>query len=109
MLIRIAVQGKVMFRMVTSIRELLFGKKGEIHSVTDTPYDFSQEKEIRSALDAEHPEVKLVKGIDHIFAINGQGFRKAGEVKGEKSGIKMEIYTNRNGIGIYSACGFFYF
>ena len=33
MLIKISVQGKMMFRMVTSIRELLFGKRGEIHYI----------------------------------------------------------------------------
>ena len=33
MLIKIAVQDKMMFRMVTSIRELLFGSKGEIHYI----------------------------------------------------------------------------
>ena len=33
MLIKIMVQGKLMFRMVTSIRELLFGRKGEIHYI----------------------------------------------------------------------------
>lgn len=78
-------------------------KKGELHSVIDTPYDFLTEKTVSSALSSEHPEVKNVKGIDHIFGVNGIGFRRAGVVKGEKSGITMEIYTDRNGLGVYSA------
>ena len=61
MLIKIVVQGKLMFRMVTSIRELLFGKKGEIHyiggaEVLPPPLDVEEESRMLELLESEDRE-----------------------------------------------------
>ncbi len=61
MLIKIVVQGKMMFRMVTSIRELLFGKRGEIHyiggaEVLPPPLEAEEECRMLELLETEERE-----------------------------------------------------
>lgn len=61
MLIKIAVKGTVMFRMVTSIRDLLFGRKGEIHyiggaEVLPPPLDTEEETKLLELLDTPERE-----------------------------------------------------
>lgn len=77
-------------------------RRGEVHSVSETPMDFRKEKELGIAFSSEHPEIIMCRGLDHNFAVSGTGFRKVGSLRGEKTGIKMEIYSDRNGVGIYS-------
>jgi len=75
---------------------------GEIRSAKNTPFDFSVEKMIGDGLKSEDEQIKMFGGFDHNFVLNGRGYRKVGRLKGDKTGIVMEIYTDRLGLQFYS-------
>ena len=41
-------------------------------------------------------------GYDHNFTINGGGFRKFAVLEGDKTGMKMECYTDRPAVQLYT-------
>ena len=121
MLIKIAVQGKMMFRMVTSIRELLFGKKGEIHyiggaEVLPPPLELEEEARLLELLDSEECEkakstlvernlrlvVYIAKKFDNtgisvedLISIGTIGLIKAINTFNTGKNIKLATYASR--------------
>ncbi len=76
---------------------------GEILSVKGTPFDFTEEASIKTRIESTDKQIVNALGIDHNFVLNGSSYRKAGMVKSDKTGIIMEIYTDREGMQIYTA------
>ena len=121
MLIKIAVHGKVMFRMVTSIRELLFGKKGEIHyiggaEVLPPPLEPDEEAGLLELLETEEREkvksmlvernlrlvVYIAKKFDNtgisvedLISIGTIGLIKAINTFNAGKNIKLATYASR--------------
>lgn len=121
MLIKIVVQGKMMFRMVTSIRELLFGKKGEIHyiggaEVLPPPLEAEEELQMLELLEGEEREkakstlvernlrlvVYIAKKFDNtgisvedLISIGTIGLIKAINTFNSGKNIKLATYASR--------------
>ena len=121
MLIKISVQGKMMFRMVTSIRELLFGKRGEIHyiggaEVLPPPLEAEEEARILELLETEEREkarstlvernlrlvVYIAKKFDNtgisvedLISIGTIGLIKAINTFNTGKNIKLATYASR--------------
>ncbi len=76
---------------------------GEIKPLKDTPFDFTKETVINKKIIEMKEKTGRDRGFDHNFVINGEGFRKAATVRGDKTNITMEVYTDRPGIQIYTA------
>lgn len=77
---------------------------GKLISVDDTPFDFRSIRKIGKSL-FSIPEIEnLPQGYDHCFVLNdkGESLRLAATVKHQKSGRKMEIFTNQPAIQFYS-------
>ncbi len=75
---------------------------GEILSVNGTPFDFKTNETLGEKFKAMHPQVTMFGGFDHNMVLNGIGYRKVACLKGEKSGISMEVYTDRSGMQLYT-------
>lgn len=75
---------------------------GEILSVKGNPFDFTQGKKIGQDINSDYPQLKLFGGYDHNFIIDGTGFRKAVVVSSDKTGIAMEVYTDKPGVQLYT-------
>lgn len=75
---------------------------GEILSVKNTPFDFSTDELLGERFKSSHKQIQKFGGFDHNFALNGNGFRKVAEVKGDKTGIVMEVYTDSKGVQLYT-------
>lgn len=75
---------------------------GEILSVKGTPFDFTEGKKVGQDINSDYPQLKLFGGYDHNFIIDGKGFRKATVVFSEKTGIAMEVYTDKPGVQLYT-------
>ena len=121
MLIKISVQGKMMFRMVTSIRELLFGKRGEIHyiggaEVLPPPLEAEEEARMLELLETEEREkarstlvernlrlvVYIAKKFDNtgisvedLISIGTIGLIKAINTFNTGKNIKLATYASR--------------
>jgi aldose 1-epimerase len=78
---------------------------GKNAPVISTPFDFNTPTTIGKRIDAVDQQLTAGKGYDHNFVLNGTkglGMTHAATVKGDKSGIIMEIYTQEPGLQFYS-------
>lgn len=75
---------------------------GEILLTKKTPMDFTEGAKLKTAFESDFEQIKMFGGIDHNFILDGQGYRKCGALKGDKTGINMEFYTDLPGVQIYT-------
>lgn len=76
--------------------------QGEPVSVAGTPFDFRQPTAIGARVEEKNEQLKFGGGYDHNWVLNKkEGMGKAGEVTGDKSGIRMEIFTTEPAMQFY--------
>lgn len=75
---------------------------GEILSVKGTPFDFKTNETLGERFKSNHSQIKMFNGYDHNFALTDMGYRLCATLIGDKSGIKMEMYTDQPAVQIYS-------
>ncbi|RZM06950.1 MAG: galactose mutarotase, partial [Pedobacter sp.] len=75
---------------------------GLIAPVKGTPFDFTMPVTIGSRIGVKDEQLKFGSGYDHNFVLNGSGLSDlAAMVRGDKSGIEMQIYTTEPGLQFY--------
>jgi aldose 1-epimerase len=76
---------------------------GKIENVRGTPFDFSTPITIGARISGANEQLKNGKGYDHNFVLNKHDITQPiATVKGDKTGIVMEIYTEEPGLQFYS-------
>ena len=88
----------------TPVNETLI-PTGELRNVEGTPFDFRKPKEIGGEINTENEQLKNGLGYDHNYVLSGKkgkAMNHAATVKGDKSGIVMEVYTEEPGLQFYS-------
>lgn len=78
---------------------------GKIATVSGTPFDFRKPTTIGERIDAKDEQLTFGKGYDHNYVLNktkALGMYHAATVKGDLSGIVMDIYTQEPGLQFYS-------
>ena len=78
---------------------------GELRSVRGTPFDFTRATAIGARINQDDEQLKLAKGYDHNFVLNGKMgiLRRAARVSESTSGRIMEVWTTERGIQFYTA------
>ena len=75
---------------------------GETLSVKGTSFDFKTNETLGERFKTNHSQITMFEGFDHNIVLNGRGYRKVACLKGDKSGISMEVYTDRSGVQLYT-------
>jgi len=77
---------------------------GELASVKGTPFDFTRMTSIGERIDQDDPQLKIGKGYDHNFVLEGQmgQLRQAVKVLEPTTGRVMEVWTTEPGVQLYS-------
>lgn len=78
---------------------------GKHADVKGTPFDFTTPETIGKRIEEDNDQLKAGKGYDHNYVLNGTeglGMTHAATVKGDRSGIVMDIYTQEPGLQFYS-------
>ena len=75
---------------------------GELRKVEGTPFDFRTAKPIGRDSGADDEQLRLGGGYDHNFALQGEGFRTAAELTGDKTGITLTVETDCPGVQLYT-------
>ncbi|EOT39146.1 aldose epimerase family protein [Enterococcus columbae] len=72
---------------------------GELMPVTNTPFDFTQSKQVKQALSQNHAQLQFAGGIDHNFVLEPEG-----EIQliGDESGIILTVTTDLPGVQVYT-------
>lgn len=76
---------------------------GELRDVTGTPMDFRVAKRIGERIEADYEPLKQGGGYDHNYCLNnsGEDCEFVCEAYSEKSGRKVEVYTDLPGMQLY--------
>lgn len=75
---------------------------GQLERVKGTPFDFTAPVAIGGRVNQNNTQLRYGKGYDHNFVLNDPGLNApAAEVRGEKTGIIMRIYTTEPGLQFY--------
>ena len=77
---------------------------GKIEPVANTPLDFTKPTAIGARVEENNTQLKYGRGYDHNFVLNANnssGLNHAATVTGDKTGIKMEIFTSEPGLQFY--------
>lgn len=77
---------------------------GELRAVGGTPFDFQRPTAIGARIDQDEEQLKLGRGYDHNFVINGRNgvLRRAARVFEQSSGRIMEVWTTEPGMQFYT-------
>ncbi|QMU31586.1 galactose mutarotase [Adhaeribacter radiodurans] len=78
---------------------------GKIEPVAGTPFDFRERKPIGTNINEKNEQLKNGGGFDHNYVLNenkAPGLNMAARVKGDKSGIIMDVLTLEPGLQFYS-------
>ena len=77
---------------------------GEICPVEGTPMDFRTAKKLGEEIGADYEPLRFGGGYDHNWVLkNENGFDKVAEVTADRSGIRMEVWTDLPGVQMYTA------
>ncbi len=78
---------------------------GEIAPVAGTPFDFTKAFAIGGRINEESEQLKFGNGYDHNYVLSGRqekGMNQVATVKGELSGLVMNVYTQEPGVQFYT-------
>lgn len=77
---------------------------GELKPVAGTPFDFRKPTAVGARINQSDAQLKLGKGYDHNWVINGggSGLTMAARVEEPTTGRVMEVYTDQPGIQFYT-------
>jgi aldose 1-epimerase len=77
---------------------------GELAPVAGTPLDFRKATPIGARINDNFEQLKLAKGYDHNFVLNGQmgTLHEAAQVTEPKSGRVLTVETTQPGVQFYS-------
>ena len=77
---------------------------GELRPVRGTPFDFTRPTAIGARIEQDEEQLKLGKGYDHNFVINGRPgvLRLAARVSEPTTGRVMETWTTEPGVQLYT-------
>ena len=73
---------------------------GELRSVLSTPYDFTEFHAIGERIACGEEGLEAAGGYDHNWALRREGL--AAEAYSSRSGVCMQVYTDRPGVQFYS-------
>jgi aldose 1-epimerase len=74
---------------------------GEIREVKNTPFDFTDFKQIKKDIYSTDEQLEFCGGYDHNYIL-GEGCKLAAEVFSKLSNIKVQVFTDKRGVQFYS-------
>jgi aldose 1-epimerase len=76
---------------------------GEVISVSGSPFDLRSQVSFRQCFETVHPQMR--GGFDHNFCVSGRGMRLAAFVAHPESGRMMRVYTDLEGMQLFTSNG----
>jgi len=77
---------------------------GEIATVKGSPFDFTQPEKIGARINIDNEQLKNANGYDHNFVLTQHSNDiPVATAIGDKTGIKMDVFTDQPGIQLYTA------
>lgn len=75
----------------------------KISETHNTPFDFHEFSLLKTSLDSEYPQIKIVNhGLDHPFILNQNRDIPAAQLKDDISGRMLKVFTDQPAVVIYT-------
>jgi galactose mutarotase-like enzyme len=74
--------------------------EGPPADVAGTPLDLRSPTVLGEATRTDHPQVRVVQGIDHCYVVDGSGLRRMATLEG--AGLTMELWSDQVGLQVYT-------
>lgn len=90
---------------MTPLEAASYVPTGEFVSVEGTPMDFREYRRIGDGLVSDYEQIQIGNGYDINFQLNHYdgSLQKVSSLRDPKSGRKVDVYTDRPGMNIYTA------
>ncbi|HKP75404.1 MAG TPA: aldose epimerase family protein [Longimicrobiaceae bacterium] len=75
---------------------------GEIAAVEGTPLDFRRPRAIGERIGAADEQLRIARGYDHNFVLDGPGDAAAARLRDPRSGRVLELFTSEPGMQLYT-------
>ena len=75
---------------------------GHLVDVSDSPLDFRVPTRIGARIRADHEQLRVARGYDHNFVLNGSESRPAVTLSEPGSGRTLEVRTDQPGVQVYT-------
>jgi aldose 1-epimerase len=75
---------------------------GELRPVAGTPFDFRFGKLISQGLRSDDEQIRLARGFDHNFVLDGGGLKRAALLAHPASGRTLTVQTTKPGVQFYA-------
>lgn len=75
---------------------------GEIRNVKGTNMDFTAPHTFGERIYNDDDQLKYAGGYDFCYVIRGEGYRRFAAVTGDKSGITLNVYTDKPSVHLYT-------
>jgi galactose mutarotase-like enzyme len=79
---------------------------GPPSEVSGTPFDLREPTVLGDAARADHPQVRVVQGIDHCFlvegAVEGEGLRLVATLESASTRTRLEMHSDQPGLQVYT-------
>jgi len=75
---------------------------GERRAVAGTAFDFRQFRRLGEAMAADDPQLRLGRGFNHNYCLNGAGLRQVARLEHPASGRSLTVSTDRPGLQLYT-------
>src|SRR5260370_4196659 len=75
---------------------------GELRPVNGRPFDFRKPAGVGARIEQDDEQLKLGKGYDHNWVLNGSGMRLATRVEEPSTGRVLEARTDQPGVQFYT-------
>jgi aldose 1-epimerase len=70
--------------------------------VSGTPLDLREPTVLGDAARTDHPQVRVVQGIDHCFVVDGDGLRRMATLDSPATGTRLELHSDQPGLQVYT-------
>lgn len=75
---------------------------GEIRSVEGTPFDFCLSRTVGERIGLPDEQLQFGRGYDHNFVLNKNEDGLAARVRGDRTGVVLEVFTDQPGMQFYT-------
>lgn len=76
---------------------------GTMLEVGGTPFDFRMPHAIGERIRVPHPQILAMLGYDQCFVLRGAGMRRGATVYHERTGRRLEVWTDEPAVQVYTA------
>ena len=76
--------------------------RGGTGPVAGTPFDFRSATTVARSVRADHPQTRRGQGIDHTFAIDGEGWRRMASLESQRTHTRLSLYADQPGLQVYT-------